>query len=195
MLRRVPPLAVAIVLVAASSSRRCGRRVRPSTTRSKRYATAKHFQFSKWIRADLAEFRRPANKRRNRRDRARARRAGPALPRDQRRARARRVSAGNPLGAHLRGGTNLRVDHFGERVRVETRVAFRRAWGGGRGPVGSSSRSSPARRASCATPRLARSRSVRSPRAARDRRLARAQQAAAPRARARARTRAPARPR
>ncbi len=137
MLRRAPPLVAAIVLVAAAlvatawSTR---------TTATRGYAAVRDGEaigLGQSVRADLADL------------------GGPPTAADlevvlqEHRAAGLRyvamldgrgrvaVSAGTPTvagGGRMERGA-MRIEHFDERVRIEVRVQFRRAWGSGRGAL------------------------------------------------------------
>ena len=132
MLRRVPPLAVAIAFVAAGlvatvwSTR---------TTVADAFAAVgdgEAFAVQQMVRADLAELdAAPTSEELEAIVHEHAGQGLRYLAITDGRGRVA-ASAGSAIGAHLRGGTNLW--HVGDRVRVETRVAFRRVWGA-RGPI------------------------------------------------------------
>src|SRR5574338_1287762 len=137
MLRRVPPLAIAIALVAA------GLVATAWSTRSavndafEAVRDGQAFAVQQAVRADLADLGGPPSS-----DdlaaiiQAHANEGLAYLAMLDGRGRVR-VSAGTSLlDRPGRGGrTGLRVDHVGDRVAFEMRQPFRRAWGPGRGAI------------------------------------------------------------
>ncbi len=137
MVRRVPPLAIAIVLVAA------GLVATAWSTRSavndafEAVRDGQAFAVQQTVRVDLADLGGPPSAEELAailEDHADEGLAYLAMLDGRGRVR---VSAGTAtmerLGRRGRGG--LRVDDAGDRVRLETRQAFRRAWGPGRGAL------------------------------------------------------------